>query len=184
MKEIAKQMAMAMLKKKKMAQGGWVEETPAPHVPDNETRMDKHFKMEEPHEPDLHGKGFSEDEIGEQSEEYDVEPGKFNKGGMCGYAEGGEVGPLAMLLRHKALKKMAYGGIIDGAPESNSQELSEEGNMDNKEYAPYYEQNMQTVQREDGTKSPSLKEAYDKDEDRVAFLRHLAVRRAMRGKAE
>ena len=184
MSEMAKQMAMAMMKKKKMAQGGWVEETPAPSVSDDKTFGDEHFEMPENYRSDETGKGFSEKHIGNAGEEYNVQPGKFSSGGMCGYADGGEVGPLAMMLRHKALKKLAYGGMIDGEPKQDSQMLSEEGDMNNKEYAPFYETNMQTEQRDAGTTHSDNKQASDKDEDRLAFIRHLAVKRAMRGKAE
>lgn len=167
-------------KSKKMAQGGWVEEESVPR-PEASHPEKKHYLEEENVMPDVSGRGFSrERDLGPgHSDKYDVQPEKFNEGGMC-YAHGGGVHPLAMLLKERAMKKLAYGGIIDGEPENDGQELSEAGEFDMKNYGPYLEQNEQTEARMEGTKSPAITEAPQKDEDRIALLRHLAVKRAMR----
>lgn len=164
-----KNMAFLMAKKKKMAQGGYVEKNPVEKLHESHDYAD-HFQEPEPEEHDLHGMGFAERDIADNDEKYDVEPEKFADGGMC-YMDGGEVThPLDMMFRKKFLeaKKMAYGGPIE------TTDISDEP------YPPYKEDNMQM---ERGTHTAPMKhEAEEEDRDRkaVAFARGYMMKKGMR----
>jgi hypothetical protein len=172
-------------KAKKMAQGGWVEETPVEKLHNSHSGIE-HYKEEEPVQSKETGKGFTQANVGQAGEKFVEHPEMFNKGGMC-YAEGGEVGPMMMLLRKRALEKLAYGGLInekhgllDEEDEAMNEKLSEDGSMGAAQYPPFLEQDEQTEAMQEGTQAPAHTEAPEKDEDRVAFLRSMAMKRAMR----
>lgn len=88
----------------------------------------------------------------------------MNKGGMC-YAEGGEVHPLAMMLkRHMA----ANGGLKEPMPAQDQ------------DYTENEEVNEQLEDRMDGLSGPELHVAPMSDEDRKDFVRSIMVKRAMK----